>query len=169
MKKKTKNGKLTQFAAADLFLWLLLLLCIAGIVIRIIAGSNGFFVKGESGEYLISYEVTDVRSEYSDYFSEGNRFYLEDGTLLGILSKDAVFTPTREYLENENGEYAASYNSSGRVDVKGTVKAQGVMTDQGFMLENKVYVAANMKFTIHSAEMSTEILIMDISKVSVQN
>ena len=161
MKKKTENGKLVQFAAADLFLWLLLLLCIAGIVIRI--------MKGESGEYLISYVVTDVRSEYSDHFSEGSRYYLEDGTLFGVLSKDAVFTPTREFLENENGEYVASYNSSGRVDVKGTAKAQGIMTDKGFMLEDRVYVAANMRLTVHSDEMSAEILIMDISKVSVQN
>ncbi|GFI55797.1 hypothetical protein IMSAG013_00848 [Clostridiales bacterium] len=169
MKKKTENGKLVQFAAADLFLWLLLLLCIAGIVIRIIAGSDGSFMKGESGEYLISYVVTDVRSEYSDHFSEGSRYYLEDGTLFGVLSKDAVFTPTREFLENENGEYVASYNSSGRVDVKGTAKAQGIMTDKGFMLEDRVYVAANMRLTVHSDEMSAEILIMDISKVSVQN
>ena len=168
MKKKTENGKLVQFAAADLFLWLLLLLCIAGIVIRIIAGSDGSFMKGESGEYLISYVVTDVRSEYSDHFSEGS-YYLEDGTLFGVLSKDAVFTPTREFLENENGEYVASYNSSGRVDVKGTAKAQGIMTDKGFMLEDRVYVAANMRLTVHSDEMSAEILIMDISKVSVQN
>lgn len=169
MKKKAKNGKFPQFTAADLFLWLLLLLCVIGIVIRVIAGSDGTFAKGESGEFLISYVVTDVRSEYSDYFSEGVQYYLEDGTQFGVLSKDAVFTPTREYLENENGEYVASYNASGRVDVKGTAKVRGSMTDRGFMLEDKVYVAANMKLIVHSSEMSAEILIMDISKVSVQN
>ena len=169
MKKKVKNGQLSQFAAADLFLWLLLLLCIVGIVIRIVAGTDGVFAKGESGEYLISYQITDVRSEYSEHFSEGMEFYLEDGTPFGVLSGDAVFTPTREYLENENGEYVVSYNSSGRVDVKGTARASGVMTDRGFMLEDKIYIAVNMPLTVHSSEMSAEILITDISKVSVQN
>ncbi|MBS5724829.1 MAG: hypothetical protein KHW59_03485 [Clostridiales bacterium] len=169
MKKKVKSGKLSQFAAADLFLWLLLLLCVVGIGIRIAAGTDGIFAQGESGEYLISYLVTDVRSEYSDHFSEGMEFYLEDGTPFGVLSGDAVFTPTREYLENENGEYVASYNSSGRVDVKGTARASGVMTDRGFMLEDKMYIAVNMPLTIQSSEITVEILITDISKVSVQN
>ena len=169
MKKKEKSGKLSQFTAVDLFLWLLLLLCAAGIAIRVIAGAGGTFAKKDFGEYLVSYVVTDVRSEYSDYFSEGVQYFLEDGTPFGTLSKDAVFTPTREYSENENGEYVVGYNSSGRVDVKGTAKVQGSMTDKGFMLEDKVYVAANMKLLVHSSEMSAEILIMDISKVSVQN
>ena len=96
-------------------------------------------------------------------------YYLEDGTPFGSLTGDAVFTPTREYLEDENGQYVASYNSSGRVDVKGTAKVEGVMTERGFMLEDKMYLAANMPLTVYSTEMTAEILITDISKVSVQN
>ncbi len=167
MKKKAK--KLRGYTAADVFLWLLLLLCIVGIGIRIAVGDRSLFTKGKPGEYLISYVVTDVRSEYSDYFSEGMEYYLEDGTPFGSLTGDAVFTPTREYLEDENGQYVASYSTSGRVDVKGTAKTEGVMTERGFMLENKMYLAANMPLTVYSTEMTAEILITDISKVSVQN
>ncbi len=167
MKKSTK--KLRQYSAADVFLWLLLLMCIAGIGIRIAAGTRSIFTKETPGEYLVSYVITDMRSEYSDYFSEGMEYYLEDGTPFGSLTGDAVFTPTREYLEDENGQYVASYNSSGRVDVKGTAKVEGIMTEQGFMLEDKMYLAANMSLTVYSTEMMAEILITDISKVSVQN
>ena len=167
MKKKAK--KLRQYSAADVFLWLLLLMCVAGIGIRIAAGERSIFTKEAPGEYLISYVITDMRSEYSDYFSEGMEYYLEDGTPFGSLTGDAVFTPTREYLEDENGQYVASYNSSGRVDVKGTAKVEGVMTERGYMLEDKMYLAANMPLTVYSTEMTAEILITDISKVSVQN
>ncbi len=167
MKKKAK--KLQRYTAADVFLWLLLLLCIVGIGIRIAVGDRNVFTKEKSGEYLISYVVTDLRSEYSDYFSEGMEYYLEDGTLFGALTGDAVFTPTREYLEDENGQYVVSYSSNGRVDVKGTAKVEGVMTERGFMLKNRMYLAANMSLTIYSTEITAEILITDIPKVSVQN
>ncbi len=169
MKKKEKGTKRGRLPAADLFLWLLLLLCIIGVGVRVVAGADGIFSRGEAGEYLISYLITDMRSEYSERFGEGTEFYLEDGTPFGVLSGEAVFTPTREYLENENGEYVVSYSSGNRVDVKGTVRASGAMTERGFMLEKKKYVAVNMPLTVHSAEISAEILITDISKVSVQN
>ena len=167
MKKRAK--KLRGYSAADVFLWLLLLLCITGIGIRIAVGDRSLFMKGTAGEYLISYVVTDVRNEYSDYFGEGVEYYLEDGTPFGSLTGDAVFTPAREYLEDENGQYVASYSTSGRVDVKGTVKVEGVMTERGFMLGDRMYLAVNMPLTICSTEMKAEILITDISKVSVQN
>lgn len=167
MKKNTK--KLRGYSAADVFLWLLLLLCIAGIGMRIAVGDRSMFTKGTPGEYLVSYVATDLRSEYSDYFSEGIEYYLEDGTPFGSLTGDAVFTPTREFLEDENGQYVASYNSSGRVDVKGTAKVEGVMTERGFMLGDRMYLAVNMPLTVCSTEITANILITDISKVSVQN
>ena len=52
MKKKAK--KLRQYSAADVFLWLLLLMCVAGIGIRIAAGERSIFTKEAPGEYLIS-------------------------------------------------------------------------------------------------------------------
>ena len=167
MKKNAK--KLRGYSAADMFLWLLLLLCIAGIGIRIAVGDRSMLTKGIPGEYLISYVATDLHSEYSDYFSEGMEYYLEDGTPFGSLTGDAVFTPTREYLEDENGQYVASYSSSGRVDVKGSAKVEGVMTERGFLLGNQMYLGVNMSLTVCSTEMTADILITDISKVSVQN
>lgn len=162
--KTAKTEKRRRFAAIDALIIILLMLCVAGIAVRTVTGSVGLFSGSGSGSYLVSYSVSGLRGDYSEYFTEGKEFFLENGDSFGVLSKDAVFTPARLYGENSDGVYVASYATDGRVDVKGTAVCRGKMTDNGFMLGGKVYAAANSQFTISSGDIKVTITVTDIAK-----
>lgn len=169
MNNETKRGRPLGASAADVFLWLLLLLCIAAVAVRIVLGEGGGIALTRQENYLLSYSAAGVRGEYSDAFSDGTEYYLEDGTYFGKLTGEAVLTPMREYLENSHGVYVVSYRSDGRMDVKGAAQVRGAMTERGFLLGGETYIAPNMRLTLYSATATVEILVTDITGVAAQN
>ena len=169
MNKETKQGRFARISAADVFLWLLLLLCVAAVAVRIVLGEGGGLALTRQEDYLLSYSAAGIRGEYSDAFSDGTEYYLEDGTYFGKLTGEAVLTPMREYLENSKGVYVVSYRSDGRMDVKGAAQVRGAMTERGFLLGGETYIAPNMHLTLYSETSAVEILITDITGVTAQN
>ena len=161
--KTTAKGA-NHFAAIDALIIILLMLCVAGIIVRTAMGSGGLFATQDRGSYLVSYMVTGIRGEYSDCFSEGKEFYFENGEAFGTLTDGAVFTPARLYGEDADGKYVPSYAADGRVDVRGTALCEGKMTDEGFMLGGSIYTAANSRFTVSSGDITVDIVITDIAK-----
>lgn len=162
--KKNVEGK-KRIAAADAFIILLLLLSIAAIGVRITVGSGGLLSADERGEFIVSYVVSGTKSEYSDAFSGGRAFYLENGEEFGVLREGAVFTPAKTYAENADGTYRAAYASDGTVDVKGTATVSGIMTESGFLLGGSRYIAANLPLTISSSDITVTITVTDITAI----
>lgn len=156
--------KKRKVAAVDIFIAVLLLMCIIAVVIRIFMGERAFFTGDTKGEYTVSYTVTGAADEYSSFFSEGKKFCLESGEDFGILAGNATFTPAEIYTENSRGESVHGYASDGSVDIKGTVTVSGTMTDSGFLLNSSTYIAPNMTLTVSSADITVDILITDITK-----
>lgn len=163
MKSIKENKK--RIAAADAFIIILLLLSIAAVGVRITFGSRGLLSANERGEFLVSYVVSGIKSEYSDAFSAGREFYLENGEKFGVLRDGAVFTPAKTYTENYDGICRAVYASDGTVDVKGTATVSGTMTDSGFLLGGSRYIAANLPLTISSSDITVTITVTDITTV----
>lgn len=157
-----KNKK--RFAAVDILIAILLLLCIAGIGVRIFIGEGNLFHKGDAGEYVVSYLIFGEADDYSSLFSEGCEFYLENGTLLGTLTGNAAFTPALLSSENSRGEYVATYATDGTVDIRGTMIVKGSMTESGFVLNSKTYISPNMTLTVSSSDITVDMLITDIAK-----
>ena len=163
MSNNAENKKKT--AALDVFVIILLLVCIAAIGVRVTVGSGGLLSTDERGEFLVSYVVSGIKSEYSDAFSEGKEFYLEDGEKFGTLASGAVFTPAKLYSENADGEYKTSYATDGTVDIKGTAVVTGSMSESGFLLGGNRYIAANMALKISSSDISVTVTVTDITKI----
>ena len=163
MNKKEEIKSKRKIAAVDIMIGLLLLLCIAGIVIRIVIGDSGLF-SGGKGDYIVSYVVRGEDEEYSPYFTEGKEFFLESGESLGTLVADAELPPAEIYEENANGELKLYYATDGTVDFKGTLLCKGTMTDSGFLLNSNTYIAPNMTITVASSDITVELLITDITK-----
>ena len=161
-KEVQKNKK--RISAVDVMIVILLLLCASGIIVRVIIGENSLFSKESKGDYIVSYVIPGYQDEYSDYFSQGCEFYLEDGELLGSLTGNATFTPAEIHTENSAGEYVSGYASDGTVDVKGSVLVKGTMTDSGFVLSSGTYIAPNMTLTAFSSDITVRMLITDIAK-----
>ena len=154
-----------RIAAVDVLIVLLLILCLAGIAVRIAIGENGLFSKDEKGSYIVSYVIEGEKDEYSSCFSEGCEFYLENGDRFGTLSGNATFTPAKIIGENSRGEAVISYASDGTVDITGALLVSGTMTESGFLLNSNTYIAPNMTVTVQSSDISSEITITDIAKL----
>ena len=157
---KTKK----KIAAVDILIVMLVLLCIAGIVIRIAVGESSLFSKDNRGEYTVSYVITGEQDENSAFFAEGKQFFLESGEAFGTLTGSPAFTPAVISSENSRGEYVQSYSSDGTVDIRGTATVIGTMTDTGFLLNSNTYIAPNMSITVSSSDITVKLLITDITK-----
>ena len=156
-----KNKK--RIAAFDIMIAVLLLLCIAGIVLRMVMGETSLFSKDAKGDYVVSYVIHQVQDEYSDFFSKGCEFYLENGDALGTLTDKPAFTPAEIHSENSRGEYVLAYATDGQSDLKGTMLVKGTMTQSGFMLNSDTYIAPNMTLTVSSPDITVEMIITDIA------
>ncbi|MBQ4067083.1 MAG: hypothetical protein IJD22_05515 [Clostridia bacterium] len=161
-KEAPKNKK--RIAAVDILIVILLLLCIAGIGVRIFIGEGNLFHKGDTGEYIVSYLISGEQDDYSSLFSEGCEFYLEDGSYFGTLTGNAAFTPALLSSENSRGEYVTVYATDGTVDIRGTMTVNGSMTESGFVLNSKTYISPNMTLTVSSSDITVKMLITDIAK-----
>ena len=162
--KENINQQKKKIAAVDVLIILLLMLCLAGVAVRIAVGENGLFSKDEKGSYMVSYVIEGENDEYSSYFSEGAEFYLENGDRFGTLSGNATFTPARIIGENSRGEAVISYASDGTVDISGTFLVRGTMTQSGFLLNSNTYIAPNMTVTVGSSDITATITVTDIVK-----
>ncbi|MBE6586969.1 MAG: DUF4330 family protein [Ruminococcaceae bacterium] len=163
MNKKEEIKSKKKIAAVDVMIAILLILCVAGIVIRVAVGDSGIFASGK-GEYIVSYVVRGEDDEYSPYFAEGREFFLESGEKFGTLIADAELPPAEIYEENPNGDLELYYAQDGTVDFKGTLLVKGTMTDSGFLLNSNTYIAPNMTVTVSSSDITVELLITDITK-----
>ena len=170
MKKESKDPvtkrTTARYAALDALIIVLLLLCVAGVGIRVALGEDGLATGRDRGTYAVSFIVTGAKSEYSEYFNNGEEFRLADGRDFGALSGNAIITPAKIYRENSNGEYIVRYSSGDTFDIKGTALVEGAMTDSGFLLNCTQYIAANMQLSVSSRSVTCDILITDISKAS---
>ena len=163
MNKKEEIKSKRKIAAVDIMIFILVILCIGGIVIRIALGDSSLF-SGTKGDYIVSYVVKGEDDEYSPYFTEGSEFFLESGESLGTLIADAELPPAEIYEENADGELKLYYAADGTVDFKGTLLVKGIMTDSGFLLNSNTYIAPNMTITVASSDITVELLITDITK-----
>lgn len=164
MNNKENIQKKRRATAVDILIAVMLLLCLAGIGVRIAVGDGGLFSSDKKGTYLVSYTVCAERDEFTNCYSEGREFYLENGDTFGTLTGNATFTPAEMLTENSRGEAVLGYATDGTVDVSGTFLVKGTMTDSGFLLNSNTYIAANMTLTVSSADITSEIIITDIVK-----
>ncbi|MBQ3526969.1 MAG: hypothetical protein IJA52_00225 [Clostridia bacterium] len=162
--KANTNQPQKRIAAVDILIILLLVLCLAGVAVRIAIGENGLFSREEKGSYAVSYIIEGEKDEYSSCFSEGCEFFLESGDRFGTLSGNATFTPAKILSENSRGEAVISYATDGTVDITGTFIVDGTMTESGFLLNSNTYIAPNMTVTVQSTDIIARITVTDITK-----
>lgn len=161
-----------RISPLDVFIFILVLMCIAGVILRVFVGKDGVLpeVSPEKEEYAVSFSISGAMSSQSGAFTNGERFYCEDGSSFGTLN-DRVFTPAVIYTEGEDGKFIVSHSGDDNgdnslVDIKGTMIVEGYETDYGFLLNGKDYIAPNYSLTLHTAKTTADVKIMDITKIS---
>lgn len=163
MNKKERIKKGRRITAVDIMIFLLLILCIAGIIVRIAFGNSSLFHKNEQKEYLVSYVVNGLSDKYHPYFTEGSVFSLESGETFGTLITDANLTNTTIRTEDADGRLVEKPATDDIKDFRGDILVKGTMTDSGFLLNSRTYIAPNMTLTVSSPNITVELLITDIT------
>lgn len=159
-----------SFGVLDLFLIVLVLVCIIGAVSRyLLTEENGILAsKPEYTKAAISLLITDIEGVSSEYFVTGESFVLADIEAEGEVIADFTVTPAQYYTENENGELVISYHDeeSGRIDCRGAVVVNGYYKDGMYLLSGEMPLTAGMYITLENGSISVTALVTDISSIS---
>ncbi len=173
MKKEegAKNVK-RRVSALDVFIVVLVLMCIAGVIVRVYVGSEGILpvLDPDISEYAVSFEIKQVKASVGGYLSSGEKLWTESGELFGTVSDNVTVTPAQIFFEDKDGKYVSVYSSADNgdnslVDIKGSVVTEGYMAEYGFLAGGTTYVAPNYEIDLHTEKATVTVIITGISKV----
>ncbi len=172
MKKEENKAKNVKVSALDVFIALLVLMCIAGVIVRIYVGSDGILpvIDPDLSEYAVSFEIKQAKAPVSGYLSAGESLWTSDGTLFGTVNDNVTVTPAQIFVEDSDGKYISVYSSADMgdnslIDIKGSASVQGHTADYGFLVNGKTYIAPNFEIELHTEKATVTVIVTGISKV----
>ena len=161
VKKHDKN----RFNAIDALIIIVLIACIVGLVFR-----YGKFGKSALDENLENYEiyfsVSNIAYTSEDAFVPGDTVTLADsGAVLGEFSRLGTILPAEFVTQDKSGNLiSVNYPASTRIDVKGYITSQGIMTENGYFVGGTTYVASGTEYVVRSEHMDFVLEILNIVK-----
>jgi len=156
----------------DVFVVILLILCVAGLIVRVAVGKDGALPEGapESGEWAVTFEIPSLKASSGDGFPAGALLYTEDGDIFGTISDQVSVTPAKIYTEDEDGRFVLTYSGSegdnSLVDIRGTATVEGYEVDYGFFAGGKVLASPGCELTLHTDTATVKARIQDIVRIS---
>lgn len=161
MSAKARNKR---FNSIDVFIILLVVLCIAAIYFRgMVASWIG--VEKELDEYKITFSVKQIRSTSDKYLIIGNEVYLSNGGLLGKLSEKSSL-PAKVFVNDQDGKpVEVSYPKDTCIDVTGSLTCKGIMNDDGFYLNGTYSISPGAVLSVYTDMLDFTITVTDISKI----
>ncbi len=165
--------KSKKLGALDIFIIVILVICIVSIGFRYFTDSNSDVSEStQLDNYKISFKVMGIRdSSARNYMNKGAKFYIdESNTYIGTISDDSItITDAMKYYSSLDGTSVTAANTGTgdlyKVDVEASFDTQGKIDSSGrFLLGGNQYIGENQEIQIHSKYLSITILITDIAK-----
>lgn len=162
MANKTK----LRFNGIDLLIVIIFIGCLAGLVLRyqlidVIRNS------GDDQSAKISFYLSNIKETSEDFFAEGDVFFIAGSDeRLGALQSGFVFEPAEEFHMAADGTLVKSASVNGRSDMRGVIEANGIFSDEGFLLNNTQYIAPGSKISIYSGKIEVTITVTNVEKTS---
>ena len=161
--KQQKNAARVHFNLVDLVLIIAVLACLVGVYLRYSAGDD-FGVNHELEQYVLSFEINNIRYTSADAFAEGDALYLDGkDTVLGkIMSIDST-SPSEVIYTDDKGDYkTVYYPEDTRIDLTGRMLSDGVMSDRGYLLGGNTYLAPGQTYYVETPQINVSVTITDI-------
>ncbi len=162
--KTPKNAARIRFNLVDLVLIIAVLACLVGVYLRYNI-SEEFGVKHELEDYVLSFEIKNIRYTSADAFPEGDALYLDGkdtvlGTILGIDST----SPSEVIYTDSKGDYKTIYYpEDSRIDLTGRLLSRGDMTERGYMLGGNTYLAPGQTYYVETPRINVSVTITKIT------
>ena len=169
---KMKNNEVRRgrFNVMDAFIILLILVCIATLVYRLNL-IDGMGVSNENEEYTLYFKIEDIRNTSIDSLVPGDNVRIVStdervGTLAGLLEHIPALAT---YTEDGRAIYYPEEVKENKYDetryyVTGNITVSGRMTDTGFLLNGKTYIAPNSTLEIITEHIQVSIKVVNIIK-----
>lgn len=169
---KNYNGNMqtsrkSRFNVMDAFIILIVLLCIASLVYRY-GLIDRIGVNNNLEEYTIQFKIEDISSRSKDALVEGDVITMTDtDEKIGSMEKLTSVTPSiAMYSDKDNPVYYPEDTdnpNNTKYEVNGSISVKGIMTDKGFMLNGKTYIAPNSDLKISTEHIETTIKVIGIN------
>lgn len=162
--KKTSKIK-TKPTVIDFLIVIIVLGALIGIVFR--TGVVEKVISTNSQQKAeISFVVFNINGESGNYFNQGDVFTdVTHNCLFGKLKDGFSIMDAETFVEDINGNLIKTTAINGRKDVRATVEATGVFTDEGFLLGGTTYLAPGSYIQIKSQGISVSATITEIQSV----
>ncbi len=161
-----------RISALDVFVIVALVLCVVGAGLRVYMKRFVDNDKPQPENYVISFEIKNVRTTSSEYFTDGEIFYMIDGgDVFGEITGNVSITPAEMYVTDSEGNYILTYypdnGDSSRIDVSGTMTVSGYCDDNGvFLLGGDTILTPNRQFDVRSKNITVSLTVTAISKAA---
>lgn len=169
--KETRERR--RASALDVFVVVIIALCITALIVRVAVGSEGVLPEGapEKAEYAVTFEIASQKATAGSEITTGEVLYTEDGSVFGTVTSQVSVTPAKIYMEDDDGRIVLTYSGSegadaNLVDIKGTMSAEGYLLDYGFLVGGKVFASPGYEITLHTERVTAKVRILGITKVS---
>lgn len=163
-KKQEKDTTKKTLNVIDAVVLLLVIVCFISTVVR--ASKVATFGTNTSNkeECRIYFSVRDISATSAEYFAANDTAIIADsGIRLGKLEMITDIKPTEIYVKNDRNEIVAKeYPPDTRVDVSGTLISEGYMEDEGFKLNEELYLATGDSFLVYTEHISFILTVLDI-------
>lgn len=167
MAQQTETRAKRRFNIIDVFIIVLVLLCVLGVYFRgQIAEWIGIEKKVE--EYQISFEISEIRYTSSKYFYTGSKVYLDNGNIvIGTIEGNCTVLPAEAYVDGPDGApILTNYPKDTYVDVMGNIKCMGIEKEEGFYLNGTYSLAPGSRINVHTEMLNFSMTITEIAKIS---
>jgi len=155
--------KRIKFGILDAVIIIAILVCAAGIYVRYDL-SRRLEYRQNTVNAQVSFLVQNISENSADSFIEGAEVRSKDNdNIIGILTGSVTVQPAEILTYLFNGEIALNYSSNRRIDVRGVISAQGMMTDEGFCYNGTTYIAPGQWVLIRTQNIEVNILITNIA------
>lgn len=164
-KMKNREDKKLPFNIIDVFIFLFVLACFVGIVLKV--GNFGVFKNNDDlDEYRIYFSVSDIAHTSGKYFAVGDSVRLVGkNTVMGRLERITSIEPTKVYVKDgDENIMSVSYPADTRVDIEGSIVSKGVMENMGYMLGGVMHIAAGESYYVFTERLNFLLTVTDIVK-----
>ena len=163
--QNTDNKSGRRFNIIDVFLIILVILCVLGIYFRgQIAEKIG--LEKDLDEYTVSFKLEEIRYTSAEYLQSGNAVYFDGGNIMfGTIDGKCQEKPAEVYIDGPEGApVKVIYPKDTYIDVFGNIKCMGLMKDDGFYLGGTYSLAPGSTVNVRTEMLNFTIIITDISK-----
>ena len=155
--------KRIRFNIIDLVIVIAVIGCFSGIALRYNV-MNKIGLNNARDHVEIDFQIIGIRPTSFDAMVKGDTFYWQQNNMkIGTL-KEAVSEYNKTYIVKDD-QSIVCYEREDRYDVRGTILAEGILTEDGFMLNGTQQISPGKELKVESKNIAVTMTVTRIKPI----